>query len=136
MWFTSIGVLITMLTLISVLMRRVLFPQVWYSMGGLFSQQNSDLSPQIVMPGCPHPLFTPACIAIATHENGGLHFVLVYNLVVQCPKLDDGFFYPYPLLLHFHPFSFLFCHLKVNGYSRVGFLLVLPPKFPSEDHFP
>ena len=59
MWFTSISVLITMLTLISILMRRVPFPQVWYSMGGLFSQQNSDPSPQIVMPGCPQPPLSP-----------------------------------------------------------------------------
>ena len=82
MWFVSIGVLIIMLTLISILMRRILFLQVLCSIEGLFSKKTSDLSPQIVMLGCPHPLFTPVCIAIATHENGGLHFVLVHNLVV------------------------------------------------------
>ena len=83
MWFTSIGVLITMLTLTSVLMRRALFLQVWNSMGALFSQQNSGPSSQIILPGCPHPPpFSPICIAIATRENGSLHFVLVYDLVV------------------------------------------------------
>ena len=58
-------------------------------------------APKLSCPDTLNPPTTPVYISIATYKNSGLHFVVVYDLVAQCPKLDAKFRYPNPLLLHF-----------------------------------